>query len=386
MKPSRDFLVIHPLGTPFRRAIESLTSALSDASKNQYTAVARHFLRYLDRHHRLVSSLSQLRRDPHLLGWFASMRTQTPPPAPTVYICRLLLLRCLLEELAWSARLPRLAHLLRSEDIPRAPQRLPRPLTAQQDQLIQQELRNRNDLAANVFLLLRHTGMRIGESVDLSWDCLHAVTPEYWAIHVPLGKLKRERLVPVDAFVCELVQRLRFFRSLDTLPPDGRLLARPSSKYALIRQLRSYLKEVAAAVGIASRIVPHQLRHTYATEMARSGVSLPALMKLLGHSNPEMTMLYIEMAQLDCNASFIWPVRTLATSRHCRALTTPPTAEGLRRLRLAAPHSTRAGNVSPHSLNGTLRRSYDRLPIASPKSSAKLASLVPHRNEHRLAG
>jgi integrase len=362
MKPSRDFLVIHPLGTPFRRAIESLTSALSDPSKNQYTAVARHFLSYLDRHHRLLSSLSQLRRDPHLLGWFASMRAQTPPPAPTVYICRLLILRCLLEELAWSARLPRLAHLLRSEDIPRAPQRLPRPLTTQQDQLIQQELRNRNDLAANVFLLLRHTGMRIGESVDLSWDCLHAVTPEYWAIHVPLGKLKRERLVPVDAFVCELVQRLRFFRSLDTLPPDGRLLARPSSKPALIRQLRSYLKEVAAAVGIPSRVVPHQLRHTYATEMARSGVSLPALMKLLGHSNPEMTMLYIEMAQLDLQREF-----HLARS-HPRHLTPlPPTHH--------ATHQQTAAGVldslllTQHALemfrrtlsNATLRRSYDRL-------------------------
>jgi integrase len=309
-----------------------------------------------------VSSLSQLRRDPHLLGWFASMRTQTPPPAPTVYICRLLLLRCLLEELAWSARLPKLAHLLRSDDIPRAPQRLPRPLTAQQDQLIQQELRNRNDLAANVFLLLRHTGMRIGESVDLSWDCLHAVTPEYWAIHVPLGKLKRERLVPVDAFVCELVQRLRFFRSLDTLAPDGRLLARPSSKYALIRQLRSYLKEVAAAVGIPSRIVPHQLRHTYATEMARSGVSLPALMKLLGHTNPEMTMLYIEMAQLDLQREFHLArshPRHLTPLPRSHTTTLPQGFSGILDSLLLTQHAL---EMFRRTLSqGTLRRSYDRL-------------------------
>src|SRR2546427_7545991 len=33
--------------------------------------------------------------------------------------------------------------------------------------------------------------------------------------------------------VCELVQRLRFFRSLDSLPADGRLLARPNTKAAL---------------------------------------------------------------------------------------------------------------------------------------------------------
>ena len=92
------------------------------------------------------------------------------------------------------------------------------------------ELLRRNDLAANIFLLLRHTGMRIGECVDLSWDCLRNVAPDRWAIHVPLGKLKTERMVPVDSFVCELVQRLRCFRSFDPLPPDGHLLARPHGK------------------------------------------------------------------------------------------------------------------------------------------------------------
>ena len=50
-------------------------------------------------------------------------------------------------------------------------------------------------LVANVFLLLRHTGMRIGECVDLSYDCLHSVSLNQWAIHVPLGKLKTERMV-----------------------------------------------------------------------------------------------------------------------------------------------------------------------------------------------
>jgi site-specific recombinase XerD len=73
--------------------------------------------------------------------------------------------------------------------------------------LLQQELVRRNDLPANVFLLLRHTGMRIGECVDLAYDCLHNVGPDRWAIHVPLGKLKTERMIPVDSFVCELVQR-----------------------------------------------------------------------------------------------------------------------------------------------------------------------------------
>lgn len=43
-----------------------------------------------------------------------------------------------------------------------------------------------------------HTGMRIGECVDVCCDCLRPVGPGQWGIHVPQGKLKTERWVPVD--------------------------------------------------------------------------------------------------------------------------------------------------------------------------------------------
>jgi len=41
---------------------------------------------------------------------------------------------------------------------------------------------------------------------------------------------------------------------------------------------------------------PHRFRHTFGTNMARSGVSLPVLQKLMGHSNPEMTLRYINLS------------------------------------------------------------------------------------------
>jgi len=304
MRLSRYAPLEHPLAHQFQRAIESLTAALTPDSVRQYRGAARHFLIYLGEDHPAVCSLNQLRRDPHILGWFAHLRSQTPPLATAVYVYRLLFVRCILEELAWTAQLPELAHLIRREDIPRIPQRLPRPLTAEQDRLIQQELLRRNDLPANVFLLLRHTGMRIGECADLAYDCLHKMGPDGWAIHVPLGKLKTERMVPVDSFVCELIQRLRFFRSFDPLPADDRLLARYPRKQTFIKQLRPYLSDVAAAVGIAAHVVPHQLRHTYATEMIRAGVSLPALMTLLGHVKAEMTMKYVLVAGNDLQREF----------------------------------------------------------------------------------
>jgi integrase len=294
----------HPFVRLFDGAVDSLGAALAPSSVRLYRGTARNFLIYLAGDYPEITALEQLRRDPHILGWMARLRSQNPPLAPVTYILRLIFLRGILAELAWSAQLPELAQLLRRQDIPRRPRRLPRALSMQQDQLLQQELLRRNDLGSNVLLLLRHTGMRIGEAADLSFDCLHASGTGQWTIHVPLGKLKTERMVPVDTFVCELVQRLRFFRSLDPLPADDRLLARSSTREALIRKLRRYLHSVCAEAGLEKRIVPHQMRHTYASEMLRSGVEFVSIMKLLGHASPEMTMLYLDVALTDLQREF----------------------------------------------------------------------------------
>lgn len=294
----------HPLAPAFTRAVESLSSALSPATQRNYNIAVRSFLVYLGNEHPQVTHLEQLRRDPHLLGWMAHLRARNPPLAVTTCIGRLIALRAILNDLAWAHKLAELAHLIWREDIPRTPHSLPRPLTAEQDLLLQQELMRRNDLAANVFLLLRHTGMRIGECVDLSYDCLHSMSPSQWAIHVPLGKLKTERMVPVDAFTRDLVHRLRFFRSLDPLPDNGRLLAWHGSRVSLLARLRDYLHLVCHSAGLPTTIVPHQLRHTYGTEMLRAGVGFAAVMKLLGHTDPGMTMRYVDVTLTDLQREF----------------------------------------------------------------------------------
>ena len=294
----------HPLAHAFAHAVDSLCTALTPSSKRNYHIVVRSLLVYLGAEYPKITRLKQLHRDPHILGWMAQLRGQTPPLAAATCIGRFFALRTVLHELARTSHLPELAHLLLREDIPRSPHTLPRPLTAEQDQLLQQEFMRRNDLGGNVFLLLRSTGMRIGECVDLSYDCLRATGPNQWAIHVPLGKLKTERMVPIDAFGRDLVQRLRFFRSLDPLPADDRLLARPGSKIAVLVQLRDYLHQVCHSLGLSISIVPHQFRHTYATELLRSGVSFPVLMKLLGHVDPTMTMRYVDVTLTDLEREF----------------------------------------------------------------------------------
>jgi integrase len=369
---------LHTLAPLFDAAVDSLGAALAPESARQYRGSARNFLAWLGAHYPEVVSLDQLRRDPHILGWMTALRSRVPPLAPVTYILRLIFLRGIFNELAWTAHRPELAQLLRREDVPRRPRSLPRALSAEHDQLLQQELRRRNDLGSNFFLLLRHTGMRIGEAVDLSFDCLHTGGPEHWIIHVPLGKLKSERLVPVDAFTRDLVQRLRFFRSLDPSPPDGHLLARPAPRQMILRQLRAYLHEVSAAAGIPHNIVPHQLRHTYASEMLRCGVNLPALMKLLGHTSPEMTMVYLDIALTDLQREF-----DLACShpRHAAPPSrTPPsrTHQGLAAVLDAVRTAQHVVEMYRRTLaEGVARRSLHRLGNRLTKILAEIRKLQP---------
>lgn len=64
------------------------------------------------------------------------------------------------------------------------------------------------------------------------------------------------------------------------------------------------LPDAANRAGCSSPVTPHRLRHTFASEMLRLGVSLPALMQLLGHHDIRMTMRYVEVTQQDLQREF----------------------------------------------------------------------------------
>ena len=294
-----------------REALEArvrlLETTLQPSTAAHYRYTLRSFLKYLQANFPDIGKPSQLRRDPHLLGWLEHLwkyrSANGKPLAGSTRGHHVTHLRTLLEMLADGEHPPR-PGLLRGEDIPPRQYCLPRPLPPEDDARLQQHWGGAADVCSCALWLQRLAGMRIGECVDLTPDCLRHLGDNLWTLHVPHGKPRSERWVPVDDQARVLIERLRFLR---TLPPgaDPRfLLPRPKGRARLISDLRGALREATREVGIQAHIVPHQLRHTYATSMLRAGVSLPALMKLLGHHNANMTLLYVEVTQQDLQREF----------------------------------------------------------------------------------
>jgi integrase len=183
-------------------------------------------------------------------------------------------------------------------DIPRLPKPLPRYLPVDADRRLGEALaRSEFRLAADALLLARACGLRIGELLDLELDCVHEVPGNGAWLKVPLGKLDTERMVPLDDETVVLIDRIAVSRSNGRPLPHPRT-GRPAQflfthhgRRLAQQALRAELDRAAATAGIG-HVTPHQLRHTFATAMVNAGVSLQALMALLGHVSAEMSLRY----------------------------------------------------------------------------------------------
>lgn len=311
--------------------IQNLALTRRPATMGGYRATARRFLTYLRASAPQLHDVAELRRDPHLLGWFRSLAEQQPPLSPRSRWSHLLLLRRLLDELA-AAGHPVAGQLIRRGDFPPVPVYLPRALPVDDDWRLLEQLRRTGGWEASAVLLLRLTGMRIGECMDLPADCLRQIGPDAWGVHVPLGKLHTERLVPADEEIRAVVARIQDLKSNTVAPRAAEfLLPRPGARSTVYTRLRTALDHAAQRAGCSTPITPHPLRHTFATEMIRLGVSLPALMQLLGHRDIRMTLRYVQITQADLQREY-FAARLKATERYTVpqiAVPTASTAAGL---------------------------------------------------------
>jgi integrase len=144
----------------------------------------------------------------------------------------------------------------------------------------------------------------VGELLDLELGNIVDYGPAGSWLKVPLGKLATERMVPLSAATVAVLDEWVALRGAHRPLPHPRtgeltdfLFTQRGRRLGYTR-LRSGLLAAAEAVGLRApdygvlTVTSHQLRHTWATEFANAGMSLQALMALLGHVTPQMTLRY----------------------------------------------------------------------------------------------
>jgi integrase/recombinase XerD len=112
------------------------------------------------------------------------------------------------------------------------------------------------------------------------------------------GKGSKERVVPVGRAALEAV-RIYLERGRPALVNE-RIVTQLFVNFrgeALTRQgLYKIVRRHAATAGLAERMSPHTLRHTFATHLLAGGCDLRSVQEMLGHADVATTQLYTHLS------------------------------------------------------------------------------------------
>jgi integrase len=165
------------------------------------------FAEFLTAHHNDVMNLASLQRS-HVEEFLTWNRTRTwrgrkarpRPIGPAVAQSTVLSVRNMLEDIAaWGWADAPTRRLVFAADIPKLDKALPRALAPDVDTALMAAIANLDDPFAQAGLqVLRGTGLRVGELLDLELNAVIDYGPTGTWLRVPLGKLATERSVPLD--------------------------------------------------------------------------------------------------------------------------------------------------------------------------------------------
>jgi site-specific recombinase XerD len=178
-------------------------------------------------------------------------------------------------------------------DIPKKPEPLPKFLDDRDAAKVMAAARASTDPRDRLVVeLLARTGMRAGELANLDADAVVRIGTGHW-LHIPLGKLRTDRYVPLHPELVELLAawtaaNLEHIRRHKRLAADHR---GPLDRHVICR----IVHRVGRAAGVPG-VHPHRLRHTLATQAINRGMRLEAIAALLGHQKMEMTLIYARIA------------------------------------------------------------------------------------------
>jgi len=194
-----------------------------------------------------------------------------------------------------------LARLLRT---PKAPQTLPRVMTAEQanvllDQVAEGKLeRPHPERDVLIFEMLYGCGLRVSELSALNLADLD--TTERW-LRVR-GKGRKERQVPYGSKAGAALERYLAVRR--AAAGEQALLVNHGGRRLSARGARGIVKLYARLLAGDASVHPHSFRHAFATHLLADGADLRAIQELLGHARLSTTQKYTQVSLTDLMAVY----------------------------------------------------------------------------------
>jgi len=138
-----------------------------------------------------------------------------------------------------------------------------------------------------IIVFLLNTGVRNGELCSLNIEDLRV--DEHEQLVYVVGKGLKERWVPLNG--AALVAVRLHLRSRGNPKSGPRVITQANRRYN-VRQLASEIVKTARCLDEAITANPHNLRHTFATWLARSTSNIALVQKVLGHESVHTTFRY----------------------------------------------------------------------------------------------
>jgi integrase len=140
--------------------------------------------------------------------------------------------------------------------------------------------------AANIVRLLLLTGARRGEVLAMKWADVDLTTGT-WTKPYSATKQKQDHEVPLSAAARQLLSKI----SADQKRPLPGFVFPGRDGETHRTTIKRNWRQLTKAASIKNLRI-HDLRHSFASELASGGASLPLIGALLGHSNPATTARY----------------------------------------------------------------------------------------------
>jgi len=109
------------------------------------------------------------------------------------------------------------------------------------------------------------------------------------------GKGSKTRIVPVGSHALEALKTWLLARAKFARPGAKALFIGQDGKALGARAVQARLKQWALKLGLADKVHPHALRHSFASHLLQSSGDLRAVQEMLGHSSISTTQVYTHL-------------------------------------------------------------------------------------------